>query len=211
MGYNDNIFVNCPFDKEYQPLLRALLFTILYAGKTPRIATERFNSAENRIDKICELISESQYGIHDLSRLQAEEPDEIFRLNMPFELGIDFGTRKHGERIHANKRLLILETELYEYQKAISDLSGVDIKSHEDEARNLVRAVRNWLYQAADITDIASPLVIWSQYMEFQTYLFETTSDNRLSDEQVAHEIDLMPDVEYVDHVHHWISDTLNP
>ena len=29
-GYESNVFINCPFDKEYYALLRPLLFTIIY-------------------------------------------------------------------------------------------------------------------------------------------------------------------------------------
>jgi len=79
-NFNTNVFINCPFDDEYKPLLRPLLFTIVYLGKIPRIASERSDSGENRIDKICELISESHYGIHDLSRLKSENADEFYRL-----------------------------------------------------------------------------------------------------------------------------------
>ncbi len=31
-GFDQNVFVNCPFDDEYLPLLRPLLFTIIYLG-----------------------------------------------------------------------------------------------------------------------------------------------------------------------------------
>ena len=79
--------MNCPFDKGYVSLLRPLLFTVISLGYQPRIASERSDSGENRIDKICQLIKESRYSIHDLSRLKAEEIGEFYRLNMPFELG----------------------------------------------------------------------------------------------------------------------------
>ena len=38
MAFDQNVFVNCPFDEEYLPLLRPLLFTIVYLGFRPRIA-----------------------------------------------------------------------------------------------------------------------------------------------------------------------------
>ena len=50
------VFVNCPFDSEYLPLLRPLLFTIIYVRFMPRIASERSDSGENRIDKIAHAI-----------------------------------------------------------------------------------------------------------------------------------------------------------
>ena len=93
-AFDSSVFINCPFDEDYHPLLRPLLFTILYLGFTPRIALERSDSGENRIDKISELIASSKYSIHDLSRLKARRAKEFYRMNMPFELGIDYGARR---------------------------------------------------------------------------------------------------------------------
>ncbi|HEX8266252.1 MAG TPA: hypothetical protein VF596_12655, partial [Pyrinomonadaceae bacterium] len=78
--FEKNIFINCPFDDEYRILLQPLLFTIIYFNFNPRIATERSDSGEQRIDKICELIKSSKYSIHDLSRLQAKKKKEFYRL-----------------------------------------------------------------------------------------------------------------------------------
>ena len=44
--FSKNVFINCPFDEQYIPLLRSILFTIVYLGFTPRIASERFDSGE---------------------------------------------------------------------------------------------------------------------------------------------------------------------
>ena len=49
MAFDDNVFINCPYDVEYLPLLRPLVFTVLYAGLNPRLASERLNSGETRI------------------------------------------------------------------------------------------------------------------------------------------------------------------
>jgi len=40
-SFDKNIFINCPFDREYLPLLRPLLFTVVECGLEPRIASER--------------------------------------------------------------------------------------------------------------------------------------------------------------------------
>jgi hypothetical protein len=143
--FNRNIFVNCPFDDEYRQLLVGIAFTIVYFGYRPRLALERADSAESRIDKILGLINESKFGIHDLSRLIATEKDESCRMNMPFELGIDYGCQKLRGGRWARKKILILEKERYRFQKAISDLSGSDIKSHGDEVSKVIAAVRDWL------------------------------------------------------------------
>jgi len=146
MAFDDNVFINCPYDAEYLPLLRPLVFTVLYAGLNPRLASERLNSGETRISKIVELIRESRYAIHDLSRIQAARKGEYFRLNMPFELGLDVGcatfSSDHNLR---KKRCLILEKERYRYQIAISDLSSSDIEAHQNDPFRVVQVVRNWL------------------------------------------------------------------
>ena len=65
-SFSKNVFINCPFDSDYVALLRPLLFTVLYLGYTPRIASERLDSGEPRIDKISELVQRSKFSIHDL-------------------------------------------------------------------------------------------------------------------------------------------------
>ena len=67
MSFDRNVFVNCPFDESYRILLKPLLFTIIYLNFTPRIALERLDSGEARINKIIAMITESRYAIHDLS------------------------------------------------------------------------------------------------------------------------------------------------
>ena len=75
--FNHNVFVNCPFDPDYAPIMQAVLFCLVRFGFNPRIATEQSNAAEPRIDKICELIRASKYSIHDLSRCQARQAEEL--------------------------------------------------------------------------------------------------------------------------------------
>jgi hypothetical protein len=138
-----NVFINCPFDSEYLQLLRPLLFTILEVGFVPRIASERSDSGENRVDKIAVLISQCQYSIHDLSRLRASDAGEFYRMNMPFELGIEYGSRLFGLARLRQKRCLVLEKDQHDFQRAISDLAGIDIKRHRNEPAEIVRAVRD--------------------------------------------------------------------
>jgi len=131
--YEKNVFINCPFDDEYLSLLRPILFTIIYLGFIPRISLESFDSGKPRFNKICELIEQSKYSIHDLSRIKARKKGEYFRLNMPFELGLDIGCRIFQKEKYSDKKHLILEKEKYRYQAAISDLSNSDIKSHKND------------------------------------------------------------------------------
>lgn len=151
MAFETNVFINCPFDDDYLPLLRSLLFCVLDLGFEPRIALERLDSAEARIEKIIELIEESRFGIHDLSRLRAREVGEYYRMNMPFELGLDVGCRRFKGGQWTTKRCLILEAERYRYQAAISDLSNSDIAVHGNVPADVITEVRNWLNSHANL------------------------------------------------------------
>ena len=111
MSFESNVFVNCPFDDKYLPLLRPLLFTIIALGLSPRIALEDLDSGRPRVQKLLALIEESKYAIHDLSRIKAEKKGEFYRLNVPFELGLDVGCRLFKGGQWARKRCLILEGE----------------------------------------------------------------------------------------------------
>jgi hypothetical protein len=171
-GFDKNVFVNCPFDDDYRKLLIPVIFTVKYFGYQPRLSLERANSGETRIDKIISLIEESKFGIHDLSRIVSSGKNEHYRMNMPFELGIDYGCQKFKGDIWKNKKILILEKERYRFQKALSDLSGSDIKNHNDEPIKIIIAVRDW-FVTEELNTGASGSKIWNEFNDFQAYLYE--------------------------------------
>lgn len=164
--FDQCVFINCPFDDDYLPLLRVLIFTVIQCGFRPRIATERADSGEARIKKILGLIFESRFSIHDISRIEPLKTGDLPRFNMPFELGIDFGCRESGGDSLKTKRCLILEEERFRYQKVLSDISGSDIKAHDGDPIRLVKAVRNWFAENG-VYGLASPNKIWDAYNEF--------------------------------------------
>lgn len=148
--YTKNVFINCPFDGQYYELLRTLIFTVVYFDFQPRIAIESSDSGLSRLEKIVNLIQESKYAIHDISRLQAKSKNEYYRLNMPFELGIDYGLRRFNQD-YSDRRSLILETENYEYMKALSDINGMDIKNHNDVPEKLIECLRSWFAETVGL------------------------------------------------------------
>ena len=200
MGYEQNVFINCPFDEQYYPLLRPLLFTVIYLGFTPRLSTERSNSGEARIEKLFELIEDSKYGIHDLSRIKAEKVGEYFRLNMPFELGIDIGCGRYGGGRLDSKQCLILETERYRFQAAISDLSNSDIEAHKNEPRQVVVIVRNWLGRVSTAKTVG-PTRIWDSFIEFMSVNDEDLTDSGFSADEIA----ALPVPELMDRMETWV------
>ena len=141
----DDVFINCPFDSDYAPTFRALIFTIFACGFRPRSARELDDAGQTRIDKLYNLIDECRYGIHDLSRTELDEANHLPRFNMPLELGIFLGAKRYGGKAQKLKRALILDLEQYRYQRFISDLAGMDIHEHGGDPVRAVREARNWL------------------------------------------------------------------
>ena len=193
------VFVNCPFDPDFRQLMLAMVFTISRLGFIPRLALERNNSAESRIQKIVGLIRDSKFGLHDLSRMESKEANELARMNMPFELGIDYGCKHLKGRKWADKRILVLDTDQYRYQAALSDLAGSDIRSHKNDTKSAVREVRDWLVTESLGTG-PSFRVIWSEFNDFNAYL----ADELEAIGSEPEDIDDMPVPEVLEYMSRW-------
>lgn len=199
--FHKNVFINCPFDGEYLSLLHPLLFTVIYFGFSPKIALETSDSGEIRLGKICSLIRDSKYSIHDLSRLQSTKADEFYRMNMPFELGIDYGCRQFSSGQLREKRCLILEKERFNFMKALSDLSGVDIKNHRNEPAQIVREVRSWFVETVGLRGISSPTIIWDNFNIFMQGFRRKRKAEGFSEE----DLNTMPVPEFITFIKDWI------
>jgi hypothetical protein len=124
-GYPTNVFINCPFDAEFEPLFHAIVFAVIQCGYTVRCALETDDTGATRIDRIYRLIEECRFGIHDISRIEHDAINNLPRFNMPFELGLFLGARRFGgARPQRDKQCLVLEAERYRYQKYLSDIAG---------------------------------------------------------------------------------------
>ena len=161
--YNDNVFINCPFD--------AMVFTVHDCGFITRCALEEEDASQVRIDKIYAIIADCHYGIHDISRIELDENSGFPRFNMPLELGIFLGAEKFGID---EKKCLVLDKEPYRYQQFISDIAGQDIQVHDNEVETIVKVVRNWLRTASDRWTIPGGHIIWERYQTFLTELPQT-------------------------------------
>lgn len=126
----------------------------------------------------------SKYSIHDISRCQAAEEGQHFRLNMPFELGIDYGCRKYFGNGREAKKILILEERQYRYQAALSDIAGWDIASHDANYEIAVRKVRNWLVAEAGAERMGASKILGA-YADFQAWYYEKQLSMGFSDEDI--------------------------
>jgi len=200
-GFSKNVFINCPFDSEYSFLLRPILFTIVYLGFTPQIASQTADSGEQRINKILSLIVKSKYSLHDLSRIRSKRSGELYRLNMPFELGMDYACRRIPSGHLRQKRFLVLGATPHDYKKALSDLAGIAGKSHGNKPDKAVLALRNWFIETVHLKKAESPKVIWYRFTAFTTDFYE----QRKKDGFTMEDLKTMPIREYIGFIRTWI------
>ena len=78
-----SVFINCPFDTDYKPLLRAACFTILACGYSPRCALDYSDSGVVRFTEIVKLITACDLSIHDISRVDLDRGSLLPRFKHP--------------------------------------------------------------------------------------------------------------------------------
>ena len=177
--YNDNVFINCPFDITYNLLFDAIVFAVYDCGFVARCALEEDDGSQIRVQKIFEIISKCQLALHDLSRVELETGTKLPRFNMPLELGVFLGAKYYGSNQQKRKACLILDSEKYRYQKFISDIAGQDIQAHENDPKMVIKIVRNWL-RSYSRTSIPSGSVIWNRYQTFKSDLPQLCTELKL-------------------------------
>ena len=180
-----HVFVNCPFDSDYKQQFNALIFTIYDCGFYPRCALEAVDSGQLRFQKICQLVLESPYGIHDLSRIELDASTQLPRFNMALELGLFLGANLLSER---KKPCLVMDTEPYRYQRFCSDLSGFDPSAHGGDILQLICVVRDWLRANLEPNEkIPVGEYIFERYKVFLRHLREFCGEEHLNPDSISY------------------------
>lgn len=169
--YDRSVFINCPFDEQYRPLLQALIFAVSDCGYIPHCALEVYDSGQVRIEKIFALIEGCRFGIHDISRTELDPGSDLPRFNMPLELGMFLGAQRFGARQHKRKVSLMFDKERYRNQRFISDISGQDVAAHGDDTYTLISMVRDCLSTASGGEAMPGGRAIARRFAAFQLYL----------------------------------------
>lgn len=198
--YATNVFVNCPFDDRFVDLHRAIIFAIFDCGYRPRCALEENNGADIRIEKINRIIAECKFGVHDISRTDLDDHNQLPRFNMPLELGIFLGARNFGNKVQKSKSCLILEKEPFQYQQYISDLAGQDIQPHKNDPDQAISIVRDWLNVAPDGRIIPGGKAIAKKYSQFQAELPKICSEAQLALDEITYN-------DYCRFVYNWLKE----
>jgi hypothetical protein len=134
------VFLNVPYDRDFEPLFLAYIAGLAALGLAPRAAVE-ITGGGRRLDRIFELIRDCRYSIHDLSRVQLDShPPVTPRFNMPFELGLVVGWTSALPRRHT---WFVFEERPHRLEKSISDLRGTDAHIHDARPAGVFRELCN--------------------------------------------------------------------
>lgn len=135
-----SVFLNIPYDPGFENLLLAYIAAISAFGFTPR-ATLEIPFGERRLNRILTLIRQSQYSIHDLSRVQLDRTaPRTPRFNMPFELGLTVAVQATENPDHA---WVLCESVRRRVNKSLSDLDGTDGYIHDGTIKGVFRELGN--------------------------------------------------------------------
>lgn len=127
-----HVFLNGPFEKQYEPLFISLIAGVVCLGLTPRCVVEIAEHGHGRIARLQELIASCGSSIHDLSKVNTP-----VRFNMPFELGLACALQNSV----ADHNIIVLEQKPYRIQKTLSDYNGRDPIIHNGSRERLILGV----------------------------------------------------------------------
>jgi len=199
--YDISVFINCPYDSGYEPLLRGIIFALIHMHLKPKLAISTIDAGYLRLEKILSLIESCRYSIHDISRTELDPNHGLPRFNVAFELGLDLGCRSYAKRRHEEKTTLILDVERFRYRKFISDIAGLDIEEHNGSVARVITVVRNWLRHSSNALLLVAPSgsAIYARYQAFQRALPEMS-------ERVKWDLDDLTFADFSWAVYDWIS-----
>ena len=147
----ESVFLNIPYDSEFEDLYLAYIVGLTQLGLRVNATVAVPN--QGRLETIIGLIEDSDFSIHDLSRIELSKG--IPRFNMPVELGLAL-YRSHiaGGR----HRVYVFESKRYRTQRSTSDINGIDPKIHNGTARGVMAGLRNIFRQPNDVTTVPEML-----------------------------------------------------
>ena len=178
-----------------------MLFCVVSFGLEPRLANERLEAGENRLEKIIGMIRGSKYSIHDLSLCKAEKAGAMFRMNMPFEFGADFGFRHSDGPRASEKRFLVFERDPYDLKRALSDTAGQDVEFHRNDVSMIIEKTRNFFrVELGGVIPGASKLGL--DYATFLGWLLE----KKLSEGHSEAAAMRLPTRERLDEMKEWVA-----
>lgn len=180
-----DVFVNCPFSDDYTRFFHAIIYTIVRSGFTPRCARESDDGGEVRYEKICNIIRDCKFGIHDLSMTSLDRGTGLPRFNMPFELGLFLAASKFGGA-RSRRTTLILDSAAFRYRDFLSDIAGQDIRAHESDHLQAIERVAAWLRDQSNDRKIPGGRAISAEFVRFYAALPKIAASKQLQMDELT-------------------------
>ena len=147
----ESVFLNIPYDEAFERLYLAYIVGLTQLGLRIHAALAVPN--QGRLDTIINLIEQSDFSIHDLSRIESSRG--VPRFNMPVELGLAL-YRSHIA--NGKHRVFVFESRRYRAQRSTSDVNGIDPQVHRGTVKGLMAGLRNIFRQPGDVTTVPEML-----------------------------------------------------
>jgi hypothetical protein len=148
----ESVFLNIPYDKEFEDLYLAYIVGLTQLGL--RVNATLAVPNQGRLEAIIGLIDESNFSIHDLSRIKSSKG--IPRFNMPLELGLALHCSHVTKGRH---RVYVFESKPYRAQRSTSDINGIDPQIHNGTAKGVMAGLRNIFRQPGNVTTVPEMLI----------------------------------------------------
>ena len=164
------VFLNYPFDDEFNAFSTAMHFAVTAANLIPICAKDVGTPDRLRLQLLVDLVTNCDLSAHDLSRYKQDSRNGFARMNMPFETGMAL-YRSMSTNFQAH-RCALLVTDSHAYKAFVSDLAGLDAMNYDDDI-SLVRVMYEWLASVGPqaIASTASSSYVEELYLHFKRAL----------------------------------------
>jgi len=141
-GDSTLVFLNIPFDAEFEPLYLAFIAGLSGFGLIPQ-AVLQIPGSQRRLDRLIRLMGTCRFSFHDLSRVELDtRGPKTPRFNMPFELGLAVFRAEQVDRRH---RWYVFEAKRFRVLKSLSDINGTEVYIHGGRPTGVLRELTNAL------------------------------------------------------------------
>ena len=169
-----DVFINIPFDSNYEPLFLALIAGLVSLGLNPRSVVQ-IGASKDRLRRLIEIIQECPFSLHDLSRVQASGHGSfrVPRFNMPFELGLAAAVCITAPGTKRQWR--VIEAVRHRVGHSCSDVDGYNAEIHGGTVSGMCEALSNIFPDppSAPLTDTADMLWVYRRLSKFRKRLPE--------------------------------------
>jgi hypothetical protein len=172
-----SVFINCPYDAEFAPLMNAMLFATVCCGFVPRSANESGSVGTSRIDRIVDTLFASRFSIHDLSRCRGEGHEQLARFNMPLELGMAMALSRLTRKKKTRHEWFVLVPDGHAYHQFVSDLAAYDPAKYDGTVDTVVRRVMSWLITRDGAVAVLKPPQVLEALPDFQAAASKLEAD----------------------------------